>query len=110
MRNIILILILTYQIINAQEGNSSKGLTYYKYILKPMLGYNGAVFSKKYTTKEWEVLFANEAKEFKVIFSKESNETKDFLNSKKFKKIKIDLEAFVKEYSKDSHNVAQCED
>lgn len=110
MRNIILILIFCSQIIYAQDGNSSKGLTYYKYILKPMLGYNGAVFTKKYTGKQWQTLFLNDAKEFKKIFSKESTQTKDFLNSKKFKKIRFDLEAFAKEYSKDSHNVAQCED
>lgn len=94
----------------AHEQNSiNKGQTYYKYILKPLLGYDGLVFSKKYTQKEWEVLFENEAKEFILLFGQESQEVNAFLHTPKFKSIANDVKSFAIYYAKDSTVSPHCE-
>lgn len=94
----------------AHEQNSiNKGLTYYKYILKPLLGYDGLVFTKKYTQKEWETLFENDAKEFIALFGKESQEANTFLHTPKFKSIANDVKSFAVYYAKDSTVSPHCE-
>lgn len=110
MIKLIFTAILCASFLFANEQNSvNKGLTYYKYILKPYLGYDGLVFTKKYTQKEWEVLFENDAKAFIELFGKESKELEGFLNSEKFSTIKSDLKSFAIYYAKDSSVSPHCE-
>lgn len=91
-------------------GDSSRGLTYYKYILKPIFGYNGSVFTKKYTKEQWKLLYKDNAKEFTSLFSENNQSFLTFSKSEKYKKILPDLEAFSLEYSKNSGTVAICEE
>jgi hypothetical protein len=94
----------------ANEQNSiNKGQTYYKYILKPLLGYDGLVFTKKYTKKEWEELFEADAHNFVELFGKESQELNTFLHSDKFKTIINDVKSFALYYAKDSTASPHCE-
>lgn len=104
------ITVLLFSFLNANNQNSvNKGLTYYKYILKPLLGYDGLVFTKKYTQKEWETLFENDAKEFIALFGKESQEVNTFLHTPKFKSIANDVKSFAVYYAKDSTVSPHCE-
>ena len=110
MKKFICMAIFCSSFLFANEQNSiNKGLTYYKYILKPYLGYDGLAFTKKYTQKEWEVLFDNDAKAFKELFGKESKELEAFLHSEKFTTIKADLKSFAVYYAKDSTVSPHCE-
>ncbi len=90
-------------------GSHSKGLTYYKYIIKPELGIPGDVFTKKYTTQEWQALFDDGAKGFKKQFSNVSPKLDAFLASDKFKQIAPDLRAFTIFYAQDSGYLAPCD-
>lgn len=108
MNKILLIIMISCTLINAND--SAKGQTYYRYILKPILGYNGAVFSKKYTKEQWEQIFKNNGSEFKNIFSKNNKEFEEFSKTNKFLKILPSLESFAIEYSKDSGTIAICGD
>ncbi|MFA6789189.1 MAG: hypothetical protein WCR15_05845 [Arcobacteraceae bacterium] len=110
MRKLICVVIFCSSFLFANEQNSiNKGLTYYKYILKPLLGYDGLVFTKKYTQKEWEVLFENDAKEFIALFGKESQEVNTFLHTPKFKSIANDVKSFAVYYAKVSTVSPHCE-
>lgn len=93
------------------NGNSvQRGQTYYKFILKPMLGYDGAVFTKKYTKAQWNKLFENESKAFKEVFKGNSNELNGFLESKKFQDIAGDVKAFAIFYAKDASVTPSCQE
>ncbi len=110
MKKIVLAVILFSSGLWGQNLNSvNKGLTYYKYILKPLLGYDGVAFTKKYTQKEWESLFDNQAERFIEKFAQHSVQTKVFLYSDKFQKISKDLESFALYYAKDSTHSPSCE-
>lgn len=85
-----------------------KGQTYYLYTLKDALGYNGAVFSKQHTQKEWKKLFQNDAKGLKAKLINEKPELSNFVNSEKFKKIAPFLKAFTLHYAKDVKNSPTC--
>lgn len=88
--------------------DSTKGQTYYQYIFKDALGYNGAVFAKKYTKAQWNTLFDNDANQLKEILIKENSTLKTFTKSKKFKKISPFLRAFVLNYAKDVNVSPSC--
>lgn len=108
-KNILLILSLsTYLLATAYEGNADKGLTYYKYIIRPMIDIHGSVFTKKHTSSEWKEYFLNNAEAFKKEFSALSPDFDLFINSSKFERIKPHLEAFLVNYSKDSGQFAPC--
>jgi len=89
-------------------GSHDKGLTYYKYIFKKELGYDGSVFTAKYTEKEWAKLFENKAQGFKKVFMGKSPKLDTFLQSSKFEKIAPDLKAFAIYYAKDSGYSPHC--
>lgn len=91
------------------KGDLDKGHTYYQFIIYPMINIKGNEFTIKHTKEQWEKLFLNDAKEFKEKYSSLSSEFRDFLLSKKFKKISLDLKAFFIYYAKDSDFKAQCE-
>ncbi len=107
MKKIFLILCLSI-VLFAKEGSSARGQTYYQFIIKPILGFNGDVFAKKYTQKQWKSIFLHEGKLLKMIFSNEEFNT--FLKSKKFLDIQYDLKAFALEYARDTGSVASCEE
>jgi len=110
MRKIICVILLFSSVLWAENLNRvNKGLTYYKYILKPLLGYDGLVFTKKYTQKEWESLFDNQAQGFIEDFEKHSPQTKVFLHSDKFQNIAEDLKSFTLYYAKDTKVSPSCE-
>lgn len=94
----------------ASSNEVKRGQTYYQYILKPMLGYNGAVFAKKHTKKEWQKLFLNEAAGFKKEFQGVSDRLDAFMNQKKFYDIRNDLKAFVIYYAKDASVTPSCQE
>lgn len=101
-------LIFTILSLFIYADDTIKGQTYYQYLLKDKLGYNGAVFSKKYTKKEWEQLFSNDAKALKTFLHQENPTLQNFTNSDKFKKITPFLKAFVTTYAKDIKNSPSC--
>ena len=85
---------------NIALGDIDKGQTYYKYLISPHLNYSGSTFTKKYTTKEWEILFSNNAKEFFEKFK---------LPDDKFDKdVLSHIKAFAIYYAKDSDVKATC--
>lgn len=88
--------------------NRVKGQTYYQYILKDSLGYNGAVFAKKYTKKQWQDLFDNDAKALKHMLITQNQELEAFTKSAKFTKISPFLKAFVLSYAKDVKTSPSC--
>lgn len=90
-------------------GNHDMGQTYYRYILKPMLGYGGQKFTTSYTQLEWRALFDNNATRFKEKFGV-NPQMVEFLNSEKFEKIAPHLKAFAIYYSLDSGYVPKCGD
>lgn len=90
------------------QGSPDKGLTYYKYIFKEQLGYDGSVFTSKYTADVWEKLFKDDAKGFKKEFKGISKKLDKFLESEKFKQIAPHLEAFAVHYSSDSGYSPHC--
>lgn len=103
-------IVLFSSLLWAENLNSvNKGLTYYKYILKPLLGYDGLTFTKQYTQKEWESLFDNQAQGFIDEFAQHSTQTEVFLRSDKFKKISNDLKSFAQYYAKDAKASPSCE-
>lgn len=85
-----------------------KGKTYYIYLLKDKLGYNGAVFSKQHTKKEWEKLFSNQSKELKKELVQKNPQLKSFVYSDKFSKVSPYLKSFCIYYAKDSKQTASC--
>lgn len=102
MKFTLVVLILTNFIFaNILEiGDINKGQTYYKYLISSHLNYNGTIFTKKFTKKEWVVLFSNNGKKFFQKFNIKSNSLdKDIL---------LHLEAFAIYYAKDSDAQASC--
>ena len=83
------------------DGDVYKGQTYYRYYLYDILGYDGAVFAKKYTAKEWREIFKNRERLTKELSCGEC----EFLNDE----VKKDLEAFAIYYAKDSDAIPTCE-
>ena len=94
---------------NIYANDVIKGQTYYQYLLKEPLGYNGAVFAKKYTQAQWETLFINNAYALKELLHKENPALHTFTQSPKFKKITPFLKAFVTTYAKDIQSIPSCE-
>lgn len=105
MKILTLFLLLTAFI---YADNSIKGQTYYQYILKDSLGYNGAVFAKKHTKKVWIALFENDAKALKTMLINQNKELQTLTKSAKFKKISPFLKAFVLNYAKDVKVSPSC--
>lgn len=85
-----------------------KGQTYYQYLLKDQLGYNGAVFAKKHTQKEWLQLFENDGHAFKQFLVQQNSELTSFTKSEKFKKITPFIKDFVLHYAKDVKVSPSC--
>ena len=110
MHKLLLVLILISSSIHAQynDGSADKGLTYYKFIFKDELKYNGSVFTGKHTEKEWAKLFENNAKEFKKEFAGITTKLDKFINSKKFEKIAPHIKAFAIHYASDSGYSPHC--
>lgn len=107
VRKIIFTLLVTCSFLFA-SGSSDRGLTYYKYLFKSELGYNGSVFTAKYTAKEWKALFANDAKGFKKEFGGISPKLDALYKTEKFKKLLPHIEAFAIHYAKDSGYSPHC--
>lgn len=110
MKKLGILFFLTMSLLFASSNEVKRGQTYYQYILKPMLGYNGAVFAKKHTKKEWANLFSNEALEFQKEFQGVSKELDSFMQQKKFQDIRDDLKAFVIYYAKDASVTPSCQE
>ena len=110
MKKLLLIFLFMSVFVNAQyEGGSvDKGLTYYKYLFKKELNYNGSVFTAKFIAKEWENLFENNADGFKKEFSGATSKLDNLLNSEKFERIAPHIRAFAIHYSKDSGYSPHC--
>lgn len=110
MKKILFLLIFIYGSLFAEYANGSfdKGLTYYKYLLKNELNYDGSVFTAKHTAKEWEKLFENNADGFKKEFSGISTKLDSLLKSEKFEKLAPHIKAFVIHYAKDSGYSPHC--
>ncbi len=105
MKKLLILFLLTLSI---YADDVVKGQTYYLYLLKEPLGYNGAVFAKQHTQKEWKKLFENDAKAFKVMLVNENPTLKTFVKSEKFKKILPYLKEFTIQYAKDVKNSPTC--
>ena len=103
----IFLLIITVCFLNA-NAEVHKGQTYYYYLLKDSLGYNGLIFAKQYSDKQWIQLFEHDAKELKNTLQKENKNLKTFLNSKKFDEIRPHLKAFVIKFASNKKNAPQC--
>ncbi len=110
MRNslIILIFLSTFAYAQYDGGSEDKGLTYYKFLFKKELNYNGSVFTAKFKAQSWEKLFDNDAKEFKKEFSGITKKLDKLLNSKKFEKIAPHIKAFAIHYASDSGYSPHC--
>jgi hypothetical protein len=83
------------------SGNPYMGQIYYKYTFAPKLGYNGAVFAKKFTKAQWQELFYNGGEKFFKEF-KLSNKGID-------SDVLYHLEAFALYYAKDSDIKPTCQ-
>lgn len=93
---------------SATEGSKDKGLTYFKFLFKKELGYDGSVFTAKHTEAEWKELFKDDAKGFKKEFSGLTQNIDNLLKSDKFKIIAPHIEAFAIYYAKDSGYSPHC--
>lgn len=102
------LLISLFLLLNVYANDAVKGQTYYLYILKDKLGYNGAVFAKQHTKAQWQSLFQNKAQGLKTVLIQENKQLESFLNSAKFEKISPYLQAFVQHYAKDVHRSPSC--
>lgn len=110
MKIFLLLILLFHASLFATENSVQRGQTYYKFILKPMLGYDGAVFSKKFTKKEWQELFSKKAIGFKEQFEGESTQLDGFMRTLKFVDISEDLKAFAIFYAKDASVTPSCQE
>ncbi len=97
-----------FLIADYENGSYDKGLTYYKYLFKNELKYNGSVFTAKYSEKEWNSLFENKAEGFKKVFKGKSEKLDRLIESDKFEKIAPHLKAFAIHYAKDSGYSPHC--
>jgi hypothetical protein len=89
------------------KGSFDRGQTYYKYLIKPHLGYSGETFVAKYTQMEWKVLFENRGELFKKEFGI-NKELKELFDSEKFERMVPHLKAFAIHYAKDSGYSPHC--
>lgn len=105
-KNILTILVLMLP--NLLLADVSKGQTYYKYILKPIVNIKGDKFTKQYTKKEWKEFFSNDADKFKKLLLEKNQKANKLIESNKFNKIKPHIKDFFIFYSKDSKNIATC--
>ena len=110
MKKILLISIIVCSSLYGQYdgGSYNKGLTYYKFLFKKELKYNGSVFTAKFTAKEWEELFENNASGFKKEFIGISTNLDKLLNNEKFERIAPHIKAFAINYAKDSGYSPHC--
>lgn len=109
MKKVIFILaLLHFNLFATTTGDPDRGLTYYKFIILPMIDIKGNEFTIKHTKKEWKELFLDDAKLFKKKYSSLNMDFATFLESKKFKKISKDIESFFVYYAKDSDIKPQC--
>lgn len=105
-KNLILIFLLSSVLLaNAQ---THKGKVFYYYLLKPSLGYDGSVFAKKHTDKQWVKLFSNNAKGLKKELLYQNIKLKEFLDSEKFIEILPHLKAFALEFASNKKNFPEC--
>ncbi|QOG11816.1 hypothetical protein [Arcobacter sp. FWKO B] len=103
MKKILFIVFLIVQIANSDvtfSGDPYKGQIYYKFLIVPQVGINGAVFTKQFTKQEWKEKFANSGKKF----FEELNISKYGIDSE----ILQHLEAFCIYYASDSDVVPNC--
>lgn len=105
---IIFLLAFTFSFAEYDNGSPDKGLTYYKFLFKNELKYNGSVFTAKHTAKEWEELFNNKAEGFKKEFGGISKKLDDLFSSKKFDKLAPHIKAFAIHYASDSGYSPHC--
>ena len=90
------------------QGEVHKGQTYYYYLIRDSLGYNGAVFAKQHTDKQWAKLFDNNAKNLKEKLISQNKELESFTSSSKFNEISPHLKAFVMQYASNKKNTPEC--
>lgn len=105
MKKVIVCLLL---ISSLYADDIMKGQTYYLYLLKDKLGYNGAVFAKKHTKKQWEELFSNNAQSLQKLLNDENAQLQSFTSSPKFQKVAPFLKEFVIHYAKDVKSSPSC--
>lgn len=93
------------------EGDAARGQIFYAHLFAKELGYNGAVFAKKHTEKEWAERFKNGAEGFIKEFGPQLGpEAKALVLSPHFQeRIAPHLEAFVLFYAKDKPEVPVCD-
>ncbi len=91
-------------------GSQTKGMVYYKYLMKEPLDMRGDTFSKQYTSAEWLTLFDQNATLFKKKFSGINPQLDALFRSSKFVEIMPHLKAFVVYYAKDKKNSPTCEE
>lgn len=103
-----LLLIILFSSFLFSSGVIHKGQTYYYYLLKKPLGYDGATFAKKYTDEQWKKLFNDNAKGLKEFLLSQNPDLGKFLQSEKFNKVSPHLEAFVLQYASNRKNTPQC--
>lgn len=108
MKKLFILILLHFSLYASNQGDPDKGLTYYKFIIRPMIDIKGNEFTIKHTKKEWEELFLNDAKSFKDKYKTLDSTFSNFLESAKFKKISADLKEFFIYYAKDSDIKPQC--
>ncbi len=107
---LITLVFMTQCLANELTGSPSKGMVYYKYLMKEQLGERGDTFSKRHTAAAWIELFDNNATLFKKEFSGLTPQLDTLLKSSKFVEIMPHLKAFVVHYAKDKKNHATCEE
>ncbi|RUM64397.1 MAG: hypothetical protein DSZ03_04220 [Sulfurimonas sp.] len=95
---------------NEPSGSVSKGMVYYKYLLKEPTGMRGDLFAKQHTTQEWLMRFENNATVLKKELLAINPQLKAFVESPRFLEIMPHIKAFVVHYAKDKTNSAQCEE
>lgn len=103
-----MLMLLHFSLFATNTGDPDRGLTYYKFIIFPIIDIKGNEFTIKHTKKEWKMLFLDDAKLFKNKYSHMNSDFATFLKSAKFKKISKDIESFFIYYAKDSDIKPQC--
>jgi hypothetical protein len=89
------------------NGNSEIGKTLYQTFFKDELGYIGDDFTAKYTAKEWEALFEDDARGLKEKFGVTQN-LREFFRRDDIDTFLPHLKAFAITYAKDSGYVPNC--
>ncbi len=91
-------------------GDPSRGQIFYVHLFVEELGFDGAIFTKLHTQKEWEALFADRAEGFIALFGpKLGEEKRALLESEHFQeRIAPHLLAFARHYAKDRPATPVC--